>query len=416
MKPANCLKALFFLIAPLSLLGQINTETTKSSTTITSEQINALPYAKGNWNFLFDRKLDYSNLKNSSEGNNLGSTTDFDLNLGTNYFVANHFAVGLDIGYKNLTDKIESGTNPFSVKDTKWDLNGSFTYMNQFTPNFFYYARAGVGFGSESNGTSTGGSSVPSQNIFDYKGEIGFPFHPCQGPGYVTPYLGYKYFSTSYSGIKTTDYKFEFGIRLETYLPSKQFCSGTESFSKNMYDAGRNIIGFSTKTSGYFGTETVTEGSGTYSSKTKTNLSDFRLQGDYQHYFWRDIGLGASLDFGTNTQKLEDGDKTNKLSILITPMVELHLPVKNNWESLYIQGGYGFGQMKTKATTQSQSTTQTQNLGNFCIGAGYDFHIARNISFTVKGEYDMNSIKDTETHITEKQKGFELSFGIRYSF
>src|SRR5450631_771464 len=99
MKPTNCLKALFFLIAPFPLFGQIHTETQNNST-ITSEEINSLtssPYTKGNWNFLFDRKLDISDLKNSSEGNNLGSTTDFDLNLGTNYFVVNHFAVGLDI-------------------------------------------------------------------------------------------------------------------------------------------------------------------------------------------------------------------------------------------------------------------------------------------------------------------------------
>jgi hypothetical protein len=385
------------LSSAIIVSAQRNIERNQSavSTSLSSKDIEQLPFRKNFNNFTIQQNFQYSRLKpdNSSD-----HTSDVNIKIDYNRFVVDHFAVGGEVDI--LTSKDVSGS--YTFKNSEWMLYGNLIYGSS-AGNFNWYGKAAVGFGQSK---ATSGSSTDKNNLFGYIFELGSPIHLYNdGGNYITPYISYNSLQQKDNGVKYTDNQFQFGFRFQNYSPCSGYqcdCHHGRSFSKGIYDQGRSFIGYSSMGDFGFGNSKTTFNNAT----DKSTFSGGSLNFEYGYYFTKDIAIGAGLDWFSSTDK-SGGTKYTNSGITFMPTITLNAPSDNCWENLFLKGGYGFGMEKSK----SGSSEDKYNTTALRINLGYNDMFGKHIAFTPTIGYEFQTFKDTSTDIKDKQSGLAIGMG-----
>jgi len=408
-----------FLLHSSVLLAQRGKVHTTSSTPVTKVSKDDVDlFGKGKWEFAICREnLGYSHQSIKVNDVSQGKQSQFNLNLGTNYYVADHIGIGLQ-----LMTSMNTFKNNYKQTNNNWMAYANFTYGVHTDNNFNFYARAGVGVGESTSKYTpvTGNSTTDKLHEFGYKLCVGFPIQLERNePVYFTPEFHYNYLRDKFDGGKETDNRFGIGLKLETFL----FCREMEcdhrakyAFSHNAYDQNHSFFGVSTRGMMDFGSTKTEYDNNFPSSKQTYNTGDLSV--NYNYYIINDLALGADIDFGNSMYKYSgSSNKATSTNFSFQPMLQLNLPVENPClRNTFVKAGYGFGMETNKYTTGSNTTTTKYNTTDFCAGLGYNFFFHKDLSFTPIFEYDMSTSKNKDTGVKEKLNGVELSIGFRKFF
>ena len=382
----------------IAIYSSAQVDKTKASTvtSVSAKDIDKLPFSRGINNFLIQQNFGYSRTKPENSDNH---SREIDLNLNYNRFIVDGFALGVELDLSSLRSEIG---NIDVVKSTQVMLYGNATYGHTFDNGFNLYGRAAVGFGSD----KTTYTNFPSNknDLFGYRFEVGSPIHLYNdGGNYITPFIRYNHLQQKEDGVKSSLNQFSFGFQFENYSSCSGYqcdCSHGRSFSSNMYEQGKNFIGYTSKGEYGFGKSEPDPGD------PKIDISGGSFNLEYGYYITRDIALGAGLKWDGSTEG--DGtDKTTNSSLSFMPMITLNAPTKDCFENFFLQGGYGFGFDKTKFG----SSEVKYNTTNLCINLGFNHFFGRHIAVTPKLGYESETFKNTDTDVKTKQSGFEFGFG-----
>ena len=423
MKKLLLLSGCIFLFFTHSLLAQkgrtIETKNATSVTTFSKHDLDILPFEKGKWEFTITRQdIGYSHKDIKTNDVSQGSQSQFSLNLGTNYYVADHIGIGLELN---------AGFNAFKNNGNKqtssnWMTYANFTYGTPINDQLGFYVRAGLGVGGNMNKytPATGTSTSDHSNLYGYKFSAGFPIQlEHNGQAYFTPELHYRYLHDKFDGGTETDNRFGLGLCFDTYL----FCREMEcdhclhyALSNHSYDQGRSYIGVTTRGMFNFGDNESKYINSTFNNKI--HYSQIDLQANYMYYIVHDFALGVDIDFSNSVNKNDAVNfRQTMTGFEFKPMVELNIPSTNQGlNNLFIQGGYGFGFQNNEIKNGNSTITTKYNTTDFCVGLGYNFFFHKGLSFTPVFDYDIATSKAKDTGIKTKYTGPELGIGIRHFF
>jgi hypothetical protein len=401
------------LSSSLFLFAQVEKTSSSPASTITSREINNIPFARGSWEYLIRQNVEYHYFKNTQEGQSYGHQNEFRIDIGADYFVANRIGIGLDFdadwtGYHYQSDNTSSLCMAY----------GNIMYGIPVNQNFNIYGKAAIGYGTQTiKYKSSGTSTSTKDNIYGYKLAVGTPIRFFErGPVYLTPQVSWNYLSTSFDGGKEKDNGLRVALGFEAYMGCRDFmcdCHHGFSLSKNIYQPGTSFFDFDTRGNFGFGTlKTTYSGSSAGSQQQNYSLESIGL--GYDVYILHNIAIGGRVEIGGNSQK----DKTTNIKSttgrwMITPMVEFNLPVNNGWNNTFLKAGVGFGSEKNSTSGSSISSSLKYNIFSYYTLIGYNDFIAKRLAFTPKIGYEWNSFKNTTTDIKQKSSGLQLEFGMR---
>ncbi len=397
MLPKQLPQLFCFLSAALYSSAQhIKKETTQPVTAINKETMGNLPFARGMNEII--AAVPYVDFSNSKSENSDNTNRNIDVNLEWNHFFGNGFGAGIQLDLSS--QKNETGVGTFKTND--WMAYVNAIYGHSFD-NFNLYLKGSVGIGK---GKDVGNTFSNESDLFGYKVEVGSPVHLFNGGGnYFTPFIDYRYVREKDNSGTTANHTFGLGFRLENYSSCSSYqcdCHHGRGFSKNIYDRGRNFIGYSTMGHFNFGNSTYTFNN----SKSKTDVSDGLLELQYGHYIIPDLAIGAGFSWNTQTNK-SGSSKSSHTELLFTPLITANLPIKNCWNNLFVQGGYGFGSEKFSSGSFDQKNNQSQ----VCVNLGYNFLVTDHLSVTPMAGYDWDKSKNTTTDATTKSSGPDIKLG-----
>lgn len=407
---------IFLLLHTMVATGQLTQKDAPTPTSnISDKDLKDIPWQHGKWQSYVVEKLNFSHLNIKQNGTDQGHVDDLNLDLGTNYFVADHFAIGLElIANVNVTKN-----DPYKTSNTNWMAFANFTYQTSINHDLDVFGRAGIGYGGVTvKQTVSGNTTKSTDNLFGFQVEAGLPIRMYKdGPLYFTPKLFYHWNNEKFDDGKETQSSFGLSLDLETYLGCKEMICDhgvNYAFSKNAYDRGRSYLGFSTDGIAEFGTSTTKYDIG---GESKINFSNTALNAEYMYYVMKNFALGAAVDFGNQVQKNSDADyKVTSQSILFSPMLEVNMPAEKGWNNLFLRGGYSFGSEKNESTSGNVTNTDKSTLTKFCVGIGYNFFFHKRLSFTPIIEYEAETAKNKDTDLKETRRGVELGIGVRAFF
>jgi Outer membrane protein beta-barrel domain/TonB-dependent Receptor Plug Domain len=396
--------AYFFYLLLFVVSGSaqiIDKDIPTSTTTISAKEIEKLPFSRGINNFNIQQNFGYNRTKPENSDNH---SRQIGLNLDYNRFIVDGFAVGAELDLSSIRTEIN---NIDVVKSTEVMLYGNAIYGHTFSSGLNLYGKASVGFGSSK--TKYTNFPTDESDLFGYKLEIGSPIHLFNGGGnYITPFISYNFLQQKDDGAKYKVNGFDFGFRFENYSPCSAYqcdCKRDRRLSKNMYEQGRSLIGY-TSTGDYgFGSTKSEPGN------NETDISGGSFNLEYGYYITRDIALGAGLSWSGSTEK-DDFGKTTSSALSLMPMITLNAPTKDCFENFFLQAGYGFGFDKTKIG----STEYKYNTSNLCINLGFNHFFGKYLAFTPKIGHEWETFKNTDTNAKNKQSGFEFGFGCSLHF
>jgi len=411
----NCIIFLFFTGIVQAQRRSVESKSTAPVTTVSKNDVEVL-FNKGKWEYHLNRQdLGYSHSSIKTNGMDQGHQSDFKLNLGTNYFVADNIGIGLE-----LNTDFNSYKNTTKQTGDSWMTYANFTYGKACHHNFNFFARAGIGLGGNTSKYTpiTGSSTTDKSNLFGYKVDVGFPIRiDKEEPIYFTPKIGYRYLQDKFDGGTETDDRFCFGFDFETYL----FCKEMEcdshlhhALSTGMYDQGNSFFGVTTRGRFDFGNNTTKYDNNSFApTKEKYSIQD--LDANYMYYIVHDFALGVDLGFNNNVYKTAASNtKQTNNSFNFMPMFNFNIPSENQGlNNLFIMGGYGFGSAKNEYTSGTTSNTTKYSTTDFCAGLGYNLFFHKRLAFDIGAEYDISTSKNKTTDVKTKYSGLELSCGIK---
>jgi hypothetical protein len=415
MKKILLLSTSIFLLQAAGT-AQKNRSTTAVST-ISKETIERSPFSKNIWEYnLLMPNLQYSHQNIKTNDIDQGSQSQFALDLGANYYVADHIGIGLEL----ISDvNVTKSPNNSKSNNSSWMAYANLTYGSS-SGDFNYYIRGGIGLGGiKDKFTATNGNSTTDKSdLFGYKFSVGFPIQLNNGVSYFTPELGYRYQREKFDGGTETDNRFGVNLKFETFLFCKEMQCDSKmhhAFSSGAYDQGRSFLGVSTRGMVGFGSVKTAYNNNFPGFKETYSLGN--LDACYKYYVVRDLALGAGVEFGNSVYKNGSSSKSTSSNFLFMPMVELNAPSDNpGLSNLFAMAGYGFGMQKTEFKNGNNTNTVKYSVSEFCGGLGYNFFIHKGLSFTPTVAYDMSSFKNKTTDIKTKYGGVEFEIGFRKYF
>lgn len=390
----------FLLIAVYSAAQRPLVETPSATTTVSGDELAKLPFTRNFNQFTVQRNFNYTRIKPDNSDDH---STNIDLTLDYNRFVADHVGLGVEVNLSSF--KAEYGNTVSKTVD--WIAYGNVIYGTSFD-NFNLYGKLSVGVGKS---TIKSNSATTKDDLFGYKFEVGSPVHLFNdGGNYITPFIRYDFLQQKRSDVKFTTNSFELGFRFQNYAPCSGYscdCHHGRSFSKAAYDQGRSFIGYSSM--GDFGFGKAKTKAGNNSAENDFSGGNFNLE--YGYYIIPNLALGAGLSW--DYQKSESGSSDYKTSNLaFTPMITANLPVDNCWNNLFLQAGYGFGVEKITFG----SNDQKYNLTNYGVYLGFNDFFGKHIAFTPKIGYEWATSKEGDTDIKNKWSGLEFGLGATLRF
>jgi hypothetical protein len=418
MKKVLLLSALLIVLQFLAI-AQKNRNVSSSTPvqTITKEDIERSPFSKNIWEYttlIPNVQYQHQNIKTNDVDQ--GKQSQFALDLGANYYVADHIGIGLE-----LISEIDVLKNPNNTEshNSQWMAFANLTYGGS-SGSLNYYLRGGIGLGgAKDKFTATNGNSnTDKSDLFGYKLTAGFPIQLNKAVSYFTPELGYHYQREKFDGGTETDTRFGVNLKFETFLFCKEMQCDSKmhhAFSAGAYDQGRSFLGVSTRGMLDFGS-VKTEYDNNFPGSKET-YSRGNLDLCYKYYVVRDVALGAGVEFGNSVYKSGANNKQTNSNFLFMPMVELNIPSDNpGLSNLFIMAGYGFGSQKGEYNNGINTNTIKYSATDLCAGVGYNFFFHKGLSFTPTIEYDMSTLKNKTTDVKTKYNGVEFGVGVRQFF
>jgi opacity protein-like surface antigen len=416
------MKKLLFLSTSIFLgysmvFAQHNPTSSTPVQNISKEDIERSPFSKHIWEYTIlvpNIELSHQNIKTNDVDQ--GKQTNFALDLGANYYVADHVGIGLEL----LTDmNVFKSPNSSKSNNSSWMTFANLTYGTS-SNGFNIYARAGIGIGGvkDKYTAPNGNTTTDKEDLFGYKISVGVPIQLNHGVTYFTPEAGYHYQRAKFDGGTETDTRFGVNLKFETFLFCKEMqCDHkmNHAFSSGAYDQGRSFLGVSTRGMVDFGNVKTEYSNNFPGSKETYSRGDLDLC--YKYYIVRDVALGASVEFGNSVYKNGSNSKQTSSNFLFMPMVELNMPSDNpGLSNLFVMAGYGIGSQKTEYVNGNNTTTTKYSASEFCGGLGYNFFIHKGLSFTPTIAYDVSTSKNKSNDVKTKYSGVEFGAGFRQFF
>lgn len=390
-------------------------------TTISANELQNLPHSKGNWQFILQQNLNYSNTNQHFDGEKIGRLRNLGVTAGANYFIIDHIAVGMEID-ADLLKTVDVISKDEHV-DNSWMVYGNVRAQTQFSPGFNGYAQAGVGIGKASFKDSyMGNSTSHSDNLFGIKVEVGAPIALYGNSfAHVTPFVSYNRNTSKHDDFKDTESGVRIGARLEAYLGCGDMsCDMRQGFrlSKDRYKKGSSFIDYST-----FGFVEFGKASSSYSGGSGTtneqNYSNNMLGLQYQYYIVDNFAVGAGFQYGHNSIKNKASDNKNTWSsYLVSPTITYNFPGSNCWNNFSLEGSVGFGSTKSENKVGNFTNTEKHTVFNYGFNFCYNDFFAKKIALTPKLGYQWGSIKESDADDDEKvsTRGIVFGLGVRKYF
>ena len=382
--------------------------------------LSVTPFSQGITSLDLNNNLDLSFLTRKTENNNAIKIRGSGIHLSATHFLIDNVGVGIGINtdrHRNFRNEIEtiSSINTGSLHAI---------YGKSFNEGLNIYTKTAFRGGFDKyKYNSPLYEQDQKRNILGFNWEVGALFDISNGNGaYFNPFISYDY-STS----KDEDYKDIYsglflGTKLNLSLPCASYahdCDQVNEFSEDMYTQGTNSIGGGAYFQLNFGNERYRYmgENGNGSSEPTNSFSSGSLNGEYLRYIYDNIAVGGNLWFQTYGQNDKNSDdKVNSVSWMLTPIIQVNLPVTGTLHNSFGYVGYGIGSSKVK-TTYFENTDETKEKNSsFEIGIGHNIFIANNFALVPKASYKWFGTENTDEETKTTTKGLEFNLSFRQSF
>ncbi|HEY6504184.1 MAG TPA: outer membrane beta-barrel protein [Chitinophagaceae bacterium] len=409
MKPLRYLLLFLTLLPVTCIIGQDKPGDTKPAANQSS------PFLKGKNGFTLRQNYRYSDMNTFDEDDNkIESNNSLRFNLDYKYFIADGFALGLDLK-GNFSGNHVGNTDNLT---RNWSVTPNVTYGKTFGNGFNLYLEGGVSFGAYKDITeSPSGSTTDKSDLFGYEFTLGAPILLLGNSNtYLTPFFSYKNQTFDYEDGKETISGLNVGLRLETYLFCPEItCDKKMSISKDWYNKGDMFIGYTSTGSLEFGTNTTEYNM--VPDEYKENFTDASFKAEFGYYLTDYFAIGAGFGFMSEMQKSDEFDtKYSQSSLSFMPMAQIHIPVENGFRNFFLQLEGKVGSQKAEYEFGSSSTTQEYSVSGWGANIGHNAFFTKHLSFTTLLGYQWRTNKDKESDVKESVKGFTLQGGVRFNF
>jgi len=398
----------------------------------TEASLDQNPFGNGSFSFGSWSGLDLVQTNMAEPGTTLSKVSKFGIGIYPMYFPVNNVGVGINLNALYKDSKIPEGNS--ENKDTRWMAGVDLLYGIHFTRTFNLYAHAGVSFGQKNMTTiSPTEKSNSNYNLLDYNFSVGAPLHlGSEGQLYFTPYVSYNVLNTSITGEKEVDSRFDFGIKMETWIDDLFDKDLMSKEHWDFYSQGSSAIDlYSDRWTFNDGTDKTTYADGGFTggstggstrgstggSSQSQNLTSWSFCGGYNYFFvnYFSGGIRAGIGGGSENYGWSTGT-TTKFGWIVGPEFELHVPVENPAHNIYLFGEYQWGSDKMTSGTGIHQTTTKENSTHFNAGVGYDFHFTTHMVLSPQFGYRVNNTKETAgvSIFPIMGTGFGLDFGLKY--
>ena len=354
------------------------TKTTSTTTQSTATKVSQVqttkapplvyqdPFKKGTFSFINKKNIDFSSFKTFPE---INTVPTLDVDLDFNYFIIDHFAVGVKLDYYTYKQK-QTPKSSYRYYEAYLNL----TYGRSISPRVGIYGRIGYGLGSSKSVTL---QNTLNANYKDYYGSIAAPIAIEPGnPVFITPYFNYSVAKTKAGNHDITEKGFQIGVRFESYLTSGIIKTGKPA-SGGLPKEGVSFIEFATG-AGY-SKSTRKEYQGTIRfGDVKKNSQNLSI--GYHRYFLDYLAGGLNLNYRRSSSFNGSPDVSKYFSI--QPTVTVHPPVAGPLHNAFLQVGYGFEKGNYNGSKEDNSFLMTR--------LGYNLFLTKNISLSPKIGYQRN--------------------------
>ena len=380
------------------------------------------PFSKGNSFSELSNNLsiDWNKLKNNDQ--DAGKRNNFGMMVKGTYFLIDGVGVGAGIDL-DRTKEID-GDIEILNSSTIGSLNVMYGRSLSSVLNLYGKAevRAGV---NKYKYQSNLFNQDNKHNEFGLNFEVGAPFTLGNENGfYVTPYMAYDYNTVKDDDWKDTYAGLYLGTRLNMSLPCASFahdCDQVRDFSDNMYTQGTNVIGGHSRFRINMGTEKYEYigGNGNGFNDENYSTSGGSLKVEYYRYVVDNVAVGGDFRLMSDKYKSkEDNFEENYFSWMLSPKVQVQVPVTGDLNNLFGFVGFGVGKSKEKFIEEGEPDEEfTDNKSSFTIGAGYNLFFAKSFALVPTISYQNSTTVETDNNdLKRKRSGIEFGFSIRHSF
>lgn len=399
----------FALAVPCLCFAQSRIHAISPEKSDVSNVISEDAFARGNFKIDFERLGRLQYLNNYEGDTKLGHSSDVGFRINGTKFFIDHLGVGANLDGK--WNGTHFNTNEYLTR--RFAINPYIVYGMPISPVTGLYLQAGpeFGFGKTVSGSGSQNTSTSTHSL-GFDAELGLPVSLGDGM-YFTPDICYDYCSDNYPDYTVTRSNFGIGVHVGSYMPCGNYCShGNAAALSGYYGGGNNFIDFGSRGSLRFGSSTEKPSNG--AADIKQDLSHFRLNLTYGHYFANYFALGLDLE-GSNEVQKNGSYKNSTSSYIMDPFVRFNLPF---YPSFYLQGEYGWGWDKDVSTssTTSGDVTNKDNFTNFGVYAGYNLGMTKKMSWNFQAGYYSEKLKVPNSTSDTKNRGFVFETGPTLSF
>ncbi len=401
------------LFIPLLIFGQ-KKGSSNSTTPVSVLSNDDILFRKGTTIFDLLPNITYTSMKDDATNPNTSSS--FNTDIRGNFFAWDN--IGLIAGihsnsYNAYTDRVRNIQNDFS-----FEAGGIYgTYLG----NIPISAEASLSVGSYKSRWENDDPFFEDTELkassFSYNIKLSSYFKLDNTEAYIQPYLGFGSLNRNYKKeeFKTTNGGLYFGVTIVKPMTLDEFYSGCgDRVQPDRYAKGSNYLQFKQNGLLEFGSNVFK----TENDKIKDGVFGYSLQLTDYYYIANNFAVGAGLEVVGSSRKAKESDiQFSGSDLYFKPMTRYHLPVENNLNNLFADGGLIFGTMSERDVdiTGVETITKSTTFG-WEIGAGYNYPFSDHFSATATLHYVNQTNTGKDNGVKTKERGLKFMSGISYRF
>jgi hypothetical protein len=367
-------------------------------------------FRKSMWNYSLNQRFNFSSYGIKYDDQKVGNQNEFDTRLRAEYFVADNWFIGGEIGYNSEVLKEDDTGDKFTECSNLIGLTGGYA-KRLFDDKVPLRSRLKFGVGRVMDKYSDDTGEQKNSGFRWRTGvDIGFPLNIYNNVIFVEPTVSYNYSSEKQDDYTINRSGFKIGANINFSLGCDEHICDFErkgDVPEDRYDAGTIQIGGGPKAKIAFGSITEKYTSGNEENKYKEGFSNFKIQGGAYVYPIKYLGAGASINLNTRTTNSKDTDySTSSTGFTFMPMVVGHVPVEGILSQAFVDLGIGFGTQSSKTTnTNGEENKDKSSVTEYYAGVGFDFFVHNQMSLTLSVGYSAYNVKDKDTDVKTNWSG-----------
>lgn len=370
--------------------------------------IQRYPFAKGIGGWPLEKFVDYCYTTDYDDnGDKLGHSSQFDLDIDKTYFFMRGLGASLDYCY-NYDD--ESNYNSMSSRF----LLG-LVYGNRLTPKLDFYV--GAGFIYDADKTKSG-NTTDKEHGTGFYGELGVLF-PINGTNtYFVPELNYRRTVTDFDDGKETYSGFGLNMGMRSYMDCDDYwCDHRHgySLSRGKYEPGNFNVNYQSMAGFSIGMNKIDYDQIPTSSETDFNRFHLSFDGDY--YVAHHLAVGLNLRLGSSKQEGQNNSFTStRTSFGAGGYLQYNLPFEKGLDNWFVKAGIGYGTSKNETKIPTGTSTLQLNRLRYSFTTGYDLYITNRLFVTPEIGYKISTETNPDTDVKTRSRGIDFEAGSSINF